>query len=347
MNVHGRVRHALSLEDCVRAVTLMEEGRSQRYIAERLGVTQSAVSYVLRRHRENGNHQRRPGQGRKRVTNAAQDRHIVQQVLRNRTLTAPEVQNVARRTYGIQISSRTIRRRLREGNLTPRIPARGPRLTAEHRRNRLQFARMHVNWEPADWSRVLFTDESRFSLYHSDRRVRVYRRPGERYAQCNFVENIRHGGGSVMFWGGISLGGRTELVALRRGNINAVRYISDILEPHVVPYAENFGAGFILMQDNARPHTARVTEDFLRRENIETMNWAANSPDLNPIEHVWDMIGRRFRALPNPPNDLDGLTVAISEIWNNIDQGDIRELILSMRRRCEAVIRARGGNTRY
>lgn len=150
-----------------------------------------------------------------------------------------------------------------------------------------------------------------------------------------------------MFWGGISLEGRTELVALREGNVNAIRYISHILEPHVVPYAENFGADFILMQDNARPHTARVTQNCLRRENIETMNWPANSPDLNPIEHVWDMMGRHFRVLPNPPNDLDGLTVAISEIWNDIEQGDIRRLILSMRRRCEAVIRARGGNTRY
>ena len=347
MNVHARVRHSLSLENCVMAVTLMEEGRSQRYIADRLGVTQSAVSYVLKRYRENRDHQRRPGQGRRRVTNAVQDRYMVQQVLRNRTLTAPELQNVVRRTYGIQISSNTIRRRLRGRNLTPRIPARGPRLTAEHRRNRLQFARMHVNWEPADWSRVLFSDETRFSLYHSDRRVRVYRRPGERYAQCNFVENIRHGGGSVMFWGGVSLGGRTELVALREGNVNAVRYIADILEPHVVPYAENFGADFIFMQDNARPHTAQITQNFLRHENIETMNWPANSPDLNPIENLWDMMGRRFRALPNPPANLDELTVAISEIWNDIDQADMRTLILSMRRRCEAVIQARGGNTRY
>ncbi|RZB39422.1 HTH Tnp Tc3 2 domain containing protein [Asbolus verrucosus] len=72
------------------------------------------------------------------------------------------------------LSEDTIRRRLAKYQLTSKIPARGPLLTRDHCRSRLTFAQNHVNWRNEDWRRVLFLDESRFCLYHSDRRVQIY-----------------------------------------------------------------------------------------------------------------------------------------------------------------------------
>jgi hypothetical protein len=80
--------------------------------------------------------------------------------------------------YNALISQDTIRRRLAEHQLLPYVPVTGPLLTAEHR---LEFAHAHLNWQEADWARVLFTNESRFCRFSNDRRMRVYRRPGERY----------------------------------------------------------------------------------------------------------------------------------------------------------------------
>ncbi|KAI3369840.1 hypothetical protein L3Q82_024422 [Scortum barcoo] len=122
------------------------------------------------------------------------------------------------------------------------------------------------------------TDESRFTLSTCDRRDRVWRRRGERSAACNILQHDRFGSGSVMVWGGISLGGRTALHVLARGSLTAIRYRDEILRPLVRPYAGAVGPGFLLMQDNARPHVAGVCQQFLQDEGIDAMDWPALFP---------------------------------------------------------------------
>lgn len=336
----------LSGEECAQALILVELGWSYRRIGQRFNVAHTTVSRVIQRYRETGSHVRRPGQGRKRVTTAINDRYLTLSTLRQRFVTARSLQIQLREVSGLQISGETIRQRLRACNLRPRVAARGPALTIDHRRARLNFATEHVNWTVAQWERVLFTDESRFRLYNNDRRLRVYRRPNERYAQCNFSHTTLFGGGSVMVWAGISLTGRTELVVIN-GSLTAERYIEEILDNHVVPYAPYIGQGFMLMQDNARPHVARVVQQYLAQVEIDTMAWAANSPDLNPMENLWDKLGRKLQEVRSQVDTLADVGRKLVQIWEELDQNEIRSLILSMNRRCQEVIRGRGGNTRY
>ena len=122
------------------------------------------------------------------------------------------------------------------------------------------------------WRRVLFTDESRFTLYHH----------GERFANACVVERDRFGGGSVMVWGGIAHGIKSQLIIVA-GNMTAVMYRDEILRPVAVPLVQQ--RNLILQQDNARPHVARVCQDFLANNNIAPLAWPPCSPDLTQIEH--------------------------------------------------------------
>ncbi|GFY22094.1 transposable element Tcb2 transposase [Trichonephila clavipes] len=99
-----------------------------------------------------------------------------------------------------------------------------------------------------------------------------------------------------MVWGGISIGGRTDLHIIRNGTLTGRRYTDEILRPHVIPYDGAIRDSFVFQDDNTRPHRARLVENMLEAETIQRMEWLACSPDLNPIEHVWDMLGRRIAA---------------------------------------------------
>ena len=125
----------------------------------------------------------------------------------------------------------------------------------------LQWCRTHVGWQARHWNRVLFSDESRFTLERSDGRARIYRRSGECFSDPCVKEANRFRGGSVMVWAGISNASKTNLVVIN-WNLNAQCYRDEILAPVVIPYI-NANGNAILQQDNARPHTARLTTQFL------------------------------------------------------------------------------------
>jgi transposase len=101
------------------------------------------------------------------------------------------------------------------------------------------------------------------------------------------------------------------------------------------------------MDDNARPRRSRAVTAYLQSEAVTSVPWPAMSPDLNPIEHIWDMLGRRIQALELPVQNISQLKAALHREWQQLSQQDIRRLTGGMRRRVEAVIQARGGYTRY
>ncbi|GFW76812.1 DDE_3 domain-containing protein [Trichonephila clavipes] len=144
----------------------------------------------------------------------------------------------------------------------------------------------------------MFSDESRFNLPSDSRRTLIWRAPGTRYHQENTIERHLYDGAGWLVWGGIILGSRTDLHVpsiTMTGHFNR----DVILEQHVRLFRGAMGAEFLFMDDNACPHHANIVD-----EDITRMDWPAYSPDLNPIQHVWDMLGRRITARQPPPTCL-------------------------------------------
>ncbi|GFV84009.1 RNA-directed DNA polymerase from mobile element jockey [Trichonephila clavipes] len=261
-------------------------------------------------------------------TTRREDRKIVRQALVTVT------RSTIRADVGVAIVPQTISRHLAEANLKSKRPFRALPLTPQHRQLRLQWCQARSMWNVTGWQKVVFSDESRFVLGTDEYRVRVWRRPGERY---NSSHTARTAG--VMVSGAIAYDSWSTLIVMR-GTLTGQRYVDDILRPHVGPFLNGL-PGAIFQQDNAHPYTARVAPDFLH--HFKTIPWPARSPNLSPVEHVWDQLKQQMLSC----HSVHDLELAVQDLWAHLPQDNIRCLINSMPDRVAAFIAAGGGPTRY
>ena len=330
----------LSEDQRNQAIGMLNVGARANDVARQFGCSRQTIHNLVTRYAATGSVRDRQRPGRERATSRRDDRAITLAHLRNRFMPATVT---ARRLW---VTAQTIRNRLRSihNPLRAHRPYTGQILTARHRAARLAWSRRHRLWRRNQWNNVIFSDESRFRVSFADGRVRIYRRKNERFAQCCIRETDRFGGGSVMVWGGIMGNQKTDLVIVQ-GNLNAQGYIN-VLRNHLLPFMQNNGPQATFQHDNARPHTARVTTRFLANNNVNVLPWPAVSPDLNPIEHIWDELGRRVRT-NHQINNVDDLRQALLLEWQAIPNDVIRRYVNSMRRRILECIRRNGGHTRY
>ncbi|GFX42101.1 transposable element Tcb2 transposase [Trichonephila clavipes] len=242
-------------------------------------------------------------------------------------------------SLGTPVSSRTIRSRLAERHLGSLCSLRVLPLTPSLRPLRLEWCRRQGNWTAVEWNQVVFSYESKFNLSSDDNRVRVLRPRGERLNPAFALQRHATPTAGGMVWGAVAYNTWSPLVLIG-GTMIAQQYVHDMLQPHVLPLIQRL-PGAIFQQDNARPHASRVSQDFLH--TVTTLSWPARSPDLSPIEHIWDHLGRRVVH----PTSLNELEARLQQIWNEMTQDIIQNLYASMLDRIASCIRARGGSTGY
>ena len=321
-----------------RIVGLCEQGTSTRKAATIVGTSNFTVNRIWNQWLKEGDCSRKVGSGRKKITSAREDRRIRRSALTCRKATARELKdNLAiGQTYTPSVT--TISRRLHDAGIYSRRPLLGLPLTHQHKACRLEWCCSRKNWN-VQWRNIIFSDESRFVPYGNDARGRVWRRSGERAIPSCIVSRHTARQNGIMVWGAICHSTRLPLVTIR-GTLNAQRYVNEVLIPVVLPFLRE-NPGMIYQQDNARPHTAKVTIEVLNNFNI--LSWPARSP----IENLWDLIGRQLTNSPETPCNLIEFEKRIKKAWLAIPQDTIDHLISSMPKRITECMASKGCWTSY
>ncbi|GFY03028.1 HTH_Tnp_Tc3_2 domain-containing protein [Trichonephila clavipes] len=226
-----------------RIIGLKEAGWSNRRIGRHLGRSDMVVARCWQQWITEGRVYRRGGSERPRNTNDREDRAIRRVATSAPTTSLASIQRHLPPSRHPVPSRETIRRRLTEAVSTG-------------------FCRPRATWSVTDWRRVIFSDESRFSLSADDHRTRVWRRTGQRSDPAFIVERHTAISQGVTVWGAISWDTRSSLVVLQ-GTLTALRYVDDILTPIVLPMLSS-RPGAIYQQDNVRPHTARLSNNVFK-----------------------------------------------------------------------------------
>lgn len=336
-------RAQLSTEKRAAIVALRRAGHSIREIARLENVSAHGVRFTVKRFAETGGNQDRQRTGRPMKTTKREDLFILVSSKRDRFKSARDLRAELLESGGTNISVTQVKSRLRRAGLFGRVSARKPFLREANRKKRLTWAKDHKDWTPADWRRVLFTDESKFEVFGSKRRLYVRRRPRERMLPACITPTVKHGNGSVMVWGSFGGGNVGDLIRIE-GRMDKKIY-HRILTRNAVPSGLRLiGRGFTFQQDNDPKHTSHLCLNYLRskesRNDLRVMKWPPQSPDCNPIELLWDHLDRAVRdqRVSNP----DMLWGVLQNKWAEIELEVLERLTNRMPRVCAAVIAAKG-----
>lgn len=325
----------------VKITTLHEAGHSIHAISRTTGRNRDTVRRCIHAWLEEGILSRKSGTGGKVKTSPQTDRLILRAVKRDPFVNA---EDILLKHPNIGICSKTIQRRLHAlGGYGSYWASAKPFLTQKNVKARLEWAREHINWTPDMWKRVLFSDESPFTL-RFNRKLRVWRQPNERYLPKHIRGTVKHDK-KINVWGGFCAHGKTAL-RLISGIMDTNEYLT-ILEDTMVPGTMALfpDDNFIFQQDNDPKHTARLTREWFQWASCPVLKWPSQSPDLNPIENLWAILNHRVRK--RQCNNEAELLAVLQTGWAELPVDLLDKLVASMPERCQAVIDAKGWSTKY
>jgi hypothetical protein len=187
-----------------------------------------------------------------------------------------------------------------------------------------------------------------FLLRPTDGRARAWRQRNTSFQENHILGTTAFGGVGATVWGCFSFDDKLDLYVLG-GNLTGQKYRDNVLAPRVVPHFDNHALAdrSMFMDDNARPHRARIVQHVLQQEAVQTITWPAMSPDINPIEHVWDFIFQKINQRNPKCQNIYELRTAILQEWQQFPQEWLRRRVRGMTWRVTELHNKRGGYTRY
>ncbi len=316
-----------------------QKGVSQRKIAKSLKLSSSTVHNIIQRFRESGTIFVRKGQGRKSILDARDLRALRRHCITYRNVTVMEITTWAQEYFQKTLSVNTIHCDICRCRLKLYRSKKKPYLNMIQKRRRFLWAKAHLKWTVAKWKTVLWSDESKFEVLFGKLGRHVIRTKEDKDNPSCYQRSVQKPA-SLMVWGCMSACGMGSL-HIWKGTINAERYIQ-VLEQHMLPSRHRLfqGRPCIFQHDNARPHTASIATSWLHRRRIRVLKWPACSPDLSPIENIWRIIKRKMRQ--RRPKTVEQLEACIRQEWDHIPISKLEQLVSSVPRRLQTVIKEEG-----
>ncbi len=303
--------------------TLHKEDKPQTFIAKEAGCSQSAVSKHVNRKLSG-----RKKCGRIRYTTNWENRSLMRIVKQNRFKNLGELHKKWTEAV-VKASRATTHRRVKEF---------GYSCLQRH------FQRQKKNWTVAQWSKVLFSDESKFSISFGNKGPRVWRKGGEAHSPSCLKSSVKFPvcddlGCNVICW--------CWFIVFKKKTTSLHPFTKTFWSTSCFLLLTSFlkEADFIFQQDLAPAHTAKSTKSWLNDHGVGVLDWPANSPDLNPTENIWGIVKRKMRN--KRPKNADELKATVKETLASIPPQQCHKLIPSMPHPIEAVIKAKGADTKY
>jgi transposase len=326
------------------AVVLKAEGHSTHETAKMLSISERSVRRWESHFKKQGNVKDDDRSGRPRITDEKINISIaVVARVESHNSTPKQV----KRKLDLQVSPRTVRRRLDEAGCYGRVEREEQELTANDLRRRLSFAHGYKHWTTTDWERVIFSDEKHFTLGQHGQRW-VQRPKGQAY-NPEYTHMKNENSTLVTIWGCFAAHeiGQAEIF---EGDINGKLYCS-ILEGNLKPTYKKFfphgerGGQWYFQQDNDPSHTSSLARQWFHRNGVTVLEFPPWSADLNPIENLWSQL--QIAVDTHNATDEAELEQAIEYEWSQISTEYLTKLVHSMPQRLQQVIDNKGHKIHY
>uniref|UniRef100_A0A9J7WXV5 Transposase n=1 Tax=Cyprinus carpio carpio TaxID=630221 RepID=A0A9J7WXV5_CYPCA len=320
-----------------RIVARHRSGQGYKKISAALKVPKSTVASIILKWKTYGMTRTLPRAGRPAKLSYRGRRALVREVKKNPKITVAELKRCSQE-MGESCRKSTITAALHQSGLYGRVARRKHLLSARHVKARMEFAKKQRN-------KILWSDETKMERFGLNSKRYVWRKPGTAHHLSNTVPTVKHGGGSIMLWGCFSAAGTGRLVAIEE-KMNAAKY-RDILDENLLQSAQDLRLGrrFTFQQDNDPKHTAKITKEWLHNNSVTVLEWPSQSPDLNPIEHLWrDLKMAVHQRLPSNQTELERI---FKEEWQRIPKFRCERLVASLPKRLMAVLDQKGASIKY
>ena len=315
-------------------VAQFRQGQSIRNVANTFSVGKSTVQRI--RSQYLSINFKSPG-GRPTKLSAQAKRICVSKINSGKLESAVAVKKALEKDLGVNVSVSTVKRGMYEAGLGGIEKKKKPKLSPKNFKARLASAKAHKHWTIEDWRRVIFSDETKINRFGSDGCRWAWIRDGESLQDRHIKQTVKHGGGSIMIWGCMTARGSGYMCKIDN-KMDQHLYLSILKDElnETIRWYHLDPSRIVFQHDNDPKHTAKSVQDWLKDKNFEVLQWPPQSPDLNPIGHLWVKVKR-------------GLNVwdRVQEVWNKIEPEDCLALIDSMPRRIKAVITSKGKWTKY
>lgn len=328
----------------IKIISYYVEGKNGYQISKLTNISTGSIYPLLRKYDISKTFKRKSGSGRKPSLSSYDKEKLSSLLSAQPDISAEEMKTNLKKLSGKDVCSETIRNYLKNSGYFSGKYIKKPLLSKKHQAKRKEICERWTYKGSRYWKDVLFSDETKFELFNPTNKKKIWKKKGDSLDPKYIKHTVKYGGGNVMFWGCFSYEGVGNLVVID-GKMDKYQYVS-ILADNLSDSADKLKMeSFIFQQDNDPKHTSKYTKAYFEATGLEIVEQPSQSPDLNPIEHLWAYI--KSKLCGKSYKKKEELIAEVERIWFSTPVDVCRKLIDSMKSRIKHCLKNNGGHTKY